>query len=219
MNSIFNRDGGFNTFFKTSPISTIVIFLNLIMLIVTLVMGGFNVITLDSLGGLTVAGVDNGEYYRLVASAFLHGDFLHFLSNMVIGLIVLGSGLERIIGSKKFSLIYFSTILISGASVYLVGSITDSNSITIGASGAIFGVLGSLLFLSINRRDLILERDLQSIYMLVVIQVVFTFLSSGVSVTGHISGIIYGFLISFLIIGKNPNYYDEDSDTYDFTIH
>lgn len=220
MTSIFNRDGGFEKFFKTSPVSTVIIILNTIMFLVVLVMGGFSIANLDTLGGLTLRGIENGEYYRFIMSGFLHGGVMHFFSNMIIGVIVLSSGLERIIKSKKFALIYFASLILSATSVYFVDSLQNSYSnITIGASGAIFGVLGCLLFIAINRKDLILESDLQSIYMLVGIQVVFTFINSGVSITGHISGIIFGFLISFIIIGKHPNYYDEDSDTFDFTIH
>ena len=189
------------------------------MLIVTFVTGGFTGANLYRLGGLTVSSVASGEYYRIITAAFLHGDFLHFLSNMVIGLIVLGSGLERIIGSKKFTFIYVVSLIVSGITVYFFNDLTNSLSITIGASGAIFGVLGSLLFITVYRKEMLLERDLQSVKMLALVQVVFTFLNSNVSIPGHIGGLAIGFLLGFLVIKTNRNSYDKQTDTYDFTVH
>ena len=219
MTSIFNRDGGFESFVRTSPVSSVIVLLNTVMLLVTLVTGGFSTFNLIELGGLTVSGIDAKEYYRFLMAGFLHGSVLHFLSNMIIGVIVLSSGLERLIGSKKFFIIYFSSLIASSFGVYLIGSLLNTNSVTIGASGAIFGVLGALLFMTINRKEMILERDLQSIKMLVIIQVVFTFINSGTSISGHISGIIFGYLVSFLFFKTHRNDYDKDTDTYDFTIH
>lgn len=218
MKSVFKRQGGIEGFFKTSPVTSVLIIINTVMLLVTLVTGGFSLANLNRLGGMTVGGIVNGEYWRFIMSAFLHGGFLHFFSNVVIGLVVLGSGLERIIGKKKFIIIYFSSLILSGGIVYIYSYFLAPNTITIGASGAIFGVLGSLLYLTINRKELMYPQEIQSIRMLVIIQVAFTLLSSNISIPGHIGGFAVGFLISFLVIG-NGNNYDKKTDTYDFTVH
>ena len=203
MNSIFVREGGIEGFFKTSPVTSIIILLNTIMLLVTLVTGGFGSANLISLGALNYQLIDAGEWYRLITAAFLHGSMIHFLSNTIIGLIVLSSGLERIIKSKKFLTIYLSSMVLSSLLVYGIDSFTGSVVPTIGASGAIFGALGSLLFITVFRPDMLPERDIQSIRVIAIINIVFTFLSPGISIGGHVGGLLSGFLISFLLIRRN----------------
>lgn len=203
MSTIFNRSGGFKTFYKTSPVTTVIIALNTVMLLVTIVTGGFNTINLNSLGAIKAVFIDQGEWYRLFSSAFLHGDVLHFLSNTVIGLIVLSSGLERIIKSKKFFIIYFSSLVLSALTVYFYNSLIGPDITTIGASGAIFGSLGSLLYITIYRKDLLTDRDMQSIRMLVIIYIIFSFLSPGISIAAHVGGLLAGFVVSFLLIRRN----------------
>ena len=202
--SIFVRDGDLNKYFKDAPVTSIIILLNLLMLLVTFVTGGFGGENLLNLGALYAPYVKDGEYYRLLASMFLHGSFTHFLANIIIGLYVLSSALERMIGSKKFALIYF----ISGLGAGLLITFT-SNALTIGASGAIFGALGALLFAGIYRNDLMSRQDFKSIKALVTINIIFTFISSNISISGHLGGIATGFIISYLII-KQPKHIDVD---------
>jgi rhomboid protease GluP len=218
MKSVFRRHGGLDVFWKTSPVTSILIVINTLLVIVTLISGGFSTENLDRLGGLSVDGIQSGEYYRFLTSAFLHGSLMHYISNTIIGLIVLGSGLERVIGTKKFGIIYFSSLILSAVVVYYYSYFLQPEALTIGASGAIFGVLGSLLYLTINRKDLLYPQELQSIRMLVILQIFFTLISDNISVPGHIGGLSAGFLISFLVI-KQKKTYDKDSDTYDFTVH
>ena len=201
MLSIFRRSGDWKTFYKNSPVTSIIIILNTIYLIVILTTGGFGVSNLFDLGAIYKAAViDDQEWWRIITAGFMHGGLLHFLGNMVIGVLTLSSALERMIGSKKFSFIYFGSLVLSGLVVVFFGS---SNAVTIGASGAIFGVLGSLLFITFYRRDMVTPQDILSIRSLIFINIVFTFLSSGISISGHVGGIVVGFLLSFLIIRRN----------------
>lgn len=201
MGSIFRRNGDWKNFYKNSPVTSIIIVINTIYFIVILITGGFGVMHLQELGAIYNQGViDNQEWWRVITAAFMHGGVLHYLGNVIIGLLTLSSALERLIGSKKFTFIYFGSLIISGlAVVYL----SDTGATTIGASGAIFGVLGSLLFITFYRRDMINHQDIQSIRSLIVINILFTFLASGISISGHVSGILAGFLLSFLIIRRN----------------
>lgn len=196
--SIFVRDGDFKEYFKNAPVTSVVILLNIFMLLVTLIFGGFNGFTLLRLGALYAPLVKAGEYWRLLTSMFLHGSFVHLLGNAIIGLYVLSAALERIIGSKKFAFIYF----FSGLGAGLLVTFT-SNALTIGASGAIFGALGSLLYIGIYRKDLMSAQDFQSIKGLVIINIIFTFLMANISIAGHVGGILSGFLISYIMIRRN----------------
>ena len=218
MKSVFRRDGDLKQFWKTSPITSVIIILNTLLFIVTILSGGFGTDNLDRLGGLSVDGILDGEYYRFLMSAFLHGGVMHYISNTIIGLVVLSSGLERVIGSKKFSIIYFSSLILSAVVVFVYSYIAQPDALTIGASGAIFGVLGCLLYLTINRSELLYPQEIQSIRMLVIIQMVFTLFSDNISIPGHIGGIAAGFLLGFVVL-KPKKVYDKDTDTYDFTVH
>ena len=196
--SIFVRDGDLKEYFKKAPVTSILIIINLIILLVVLVTGGFTSTNLFNLGALWAPVVKDGEWWRIISSMFLHGSIIHFISNGIIGLYILSSSLERLIGSRKFAVIYF----LSGIGAGLLVTFT-SNNLTIGASGAIFGALGSLLFITIYRKDLMSVSDAQSIKGLVLMNMVFTFLMSNISIAGHVGGIITGFLLSYLLIKRN----------------
>ena len=196
--SIFVREGGLKQYFKDAPMTSILIGLNLIMLLLVLIYGGFDQYTLLRLGALWAPLVKDGEEWRLITSMFLHGSIMHFVGNAVIGLYILSGALERMIGSKKFLIIY----LFSGLGAGLLVTFT-SNALTIGASGAIFGALGSLLYIGMFRRDLMSDRDYQSIRGLVIVNIMFTFLIPNISIAGHIGGIVTGFLLSYLLIRRN----------------
>jgi len=197
MYSIFSRNGDWKTFYKNAPVTSILIIINTVMLLVTLLTGGFQGEAIK-LGAIIPFEIINGEYWRIITAAFLHGGVLHFLSNMIIGLLSLSSALERLIGSKKFLIIYVGSLLISGGVVLFF-----TNYPTIGASGAIFGVLGALLYITVYRKDMLSYQDSQSIRALIFINIVFTFLGANISIPGHIGGIAAGYLISFLVIKRN----------------
>lgn len=202
--SIFTRTGTIQDFLKERPVSSMLLIINTIFLIITLLTGGFNIINLYKLGAIFPQAVKDGQYYRIITASFLHGSMIHFISNMIIGVSFLGSALEKKIGPIKFIIIYLISVIGSGTLVVFF-----SDGITIGASGGIFGVLGSLLYISFFREDFITPSDKQSIWGLTGIQVLFTFIGNQVSIPGHLGGLLAGFLISFLLIGnKKDNVYD-----------
>ena len=211
--SIFRRDVDLKEYLKQAPVTSLIILANAFMLGLTLTTGGFDPYNLLRLGGLYAPLVKDGEYYRLLTSMFLHGGFVHFLANAIIGLYVLSSSLERMIGSKKFAAIYF----ISGLGAGLLITFTTDN-LTIGASGAIFGALGSLLFVTIYRKDLMSPQDIQSIRGLVFVNIFFTFLGDNISIAGHLGGIITGFIISFIFLRGVKAKEIEEFEVYDFTV-
>ena len=214
--SIFVRDGDLKTYYKKAPVTSIIILINTFMLLVTLATGGFNVTNLVNLGALWAPLVNAGDYYRIITSMFLHGSIIHFIANIIIGLYVLSSALERLIGSKKFLVVY----LLGGIGSGLLVTFT-SNNVTIGASGAIFAALGALLYITIYRKDLMSNQEIQSIRSLVIINIIFTFLGSNISIAGHLGGITTGFILSYLLIQRNKFIKSDHStdDIYDFTVY
>lgn len=201
--SIFSSYGSLKDYYKKSPVTTVLIFLVFLMVIVTYVKGGFTTSTLLDLGALDPVLVKDGEYYRLFTVMFLHGSVDHFLSNTVIGLFVLSGTLERLIKPIKFLILYIVAGL--GASLFIVFSSSESVAgfdVTVGASGAIFAVLGCLMYISIFRHDLIHKAERKSIYALIAIEMVFTFTTPLISIPGHVGGLISGFILSFILISR-----------------
>ncbi|MBV8079065.1 MAG: rhomboid family intramembrane serine protease, partial [Actinobacteria bacterium] len=130
-----------------------------------------------------VAGVAHGDWWRLISAAFLHYGPLHLGLNM-LSLYFAGSLLEQVIGRWRYLVVYAVSGLAGSAGALYV----TPNSPTAGASGAIFGVLGALLVL--ERRGIIQSGG--QILMWIILNLVFTFSVSGISVGGHIGGLVAG---------------------------
>jgi membrane associated rhomboid family serine protease len=135
----------------------------------------------DSRGHLI--GIAQGEYWRLLTAAFLHYGPFHLLLNMV-ALYWFGSLLEQRIGSGKFLLLYLVSGLAGSAGALVASPLTP----TVGASGAIFGVLGAGFVLE-RQRDYVFGG---SALGMIVINLVFTFSIANISIGGHIGGLIGG---------------------------
>ena len=134
----------------------------------------------------SLAGVANGEWWRLITAAFLHLGIIHLGLNMM-GLYFGGRILEVMIGRWRFLLLYLTAGIAGSAGALYV----TPNAITVGASGAIFGVFGALLVL--ERRGAIQSGG--QILMLIVVNLLFTFTLAGISIGGHIGGLIAGILL------------------------
>lgn len=142
----------------------------------------------------------HGEYWRLLTGGFLHAGLLHIGFNMFL-LYLLGRMLEPSLGSIRFALLYFASLLAGSAGALLVTPL----SFTVGASGAVFGLMGAA-FLEMRARGLdpMAGGVFGSIGGLILINLVFSFALSGISVGGHIGGLIGGGLValSFQAAGR-----------------
>jgi membrane associated rhomboid family serine protease len=141
--------------------------------------------------GLNGPWVADGEVYRIVTSAFLHAGPLHLLLNM-FALYILGTLLEPAIGAARLAGVYFVSLLAGSFGALLL----DPNELTVGASGAIFGLMAAA-FVVARRRGL---EDLASqIGFFVVFNLAFTFSVPGISVGGHLGGLVGGAIAALLI--------------------
>jgi len=134
-------------------------------------------------GVLWAPFVKDGDYYRLLTAAFLHYGPLHLLMNM-LALYWFGSALEQRIGSGRYLLLYVVSGLAGSAGALVV----DPGIPTVGASGAIFGILGAGFVLE-RQRDYVFGG---SALGLIVLNLVFTFSIANISIGGHIGGLIGG---------------------------
>jgi membrane associated rhomboid family serine protease len=131
-------------------------------------------------------GVAEGEWWRLITSAFLHGSIIHLGFNMLL-LYWIGGPIEEAIGRARFLILYLVSGLAGAAGALLL---TDANSITVGASGAIFGLLGAALVFE-RQGTHVLGGSALSI---IVVNLVLTFAVPNISIGGHIGGLIGGAL-------------------------
>lgn len=147
--------------------------------------------------------VKMGEYYRLITCAFVHIDIVHLMCNMY-ALYSIGSLAESYYGKIKFTLIYFVSA-ITGSLL----SIIMSDTFSIGASGAIFGLLGCLLYFGYHYRVYFGSVLLNKIVPVIVLNLFIGFMIQGIDNFAHIGGLVGGFLIS-KAVGINSR--DKKSD-------
>jgi membrane associated rhomboid family serine protease len=147
-------------------------------------------------GALRASDVANGDYWRLITAGFLHASVFHIFFNM-FALWILGQMLEPAIGSLRFGLIYFVSLLAGSFGALLV----TPDSFTVGASGAIFGLMGAAVVVLRNRGINPMESGLG---LWIGLNLLLTFTLSNISIGGHIGGLIGGTLAA-LVLFEGPD--------------
>jgi rhomboid protease GluP len=144
--------------------------------------------------------IDRGEWWRIVTSAFLHGSVLHIAFNM-FALFQVGTYLEALIGGPEMLLIYAISLVGSGFSVYKFAY----NDVTVGASGAIFGIFGALVAIGLS----IGPRGRALVYQtlpIIGINLVIGFSIPNISNAGHIGGLVSGFAAGFVLLAARRQF-------------
>jgi membrane associated rhomboid family serine protease len=130
-------------------------------------------------------GLDQGEWWRLITAAFLHASLIHLGFNMLV-LWFVGAPVEQAIGRGRFLAIYIVSGLAGSAGAILF----SPNVVTVGASGAIFGIFGAALVLEMQGSNVLGGQALG----LIIVNLIFTFAIPNISVGGHVGGLIGGAL-------------------------
>jgi membrane associated rhomboid family serine protease len=149
--------------------------------------------TLLTEGALSRAAIADGEYWRLITAGFLHAGFFHLLFNM-FSLYILGTLLEPAIGRVRFALIYFVSLLAGSFGALLVES--NPTALTVGASGAIFGLMSAAVIVMRNRGISPMESGLG---LWIGLNLLLTFTIPNISIGGHIGGLIGGALAALVL--------------------
>jgi membrane associated rhomboid family serine protease len=136
--------------------------------------------------------VAEGELYRLVTGGFLHASIIHIGFNMFL-LFMLGRLLEPALGTPRFVLLYFTSLLAGS----LGALVLDPNAFTVGASGAVFGLFGAGFLLARERG---MDSLATQLGLLIVINLLFSLGPSHISLGGHVGGLIGGVLCAILIV-------------------
>ncbi len=148
--------------------------------------------------------MEDGEWYRLVTAIFLHFGINHLLNNMVV-LGVLGERLEALMNRFSYILLYF----IAGIGGNLLSMALEMRSgeyaASAGASGAVFGMMGALLYILIRNRGRVLDLSMRRMMIMVGLSVYLGFADAGVDNAAHIGGLICGFAAAVILYHPKKN--------------
>jgi membrane associated rhomboid family serine protease len=152
---------------------------------------------LGSIGPFQI-GVAHGEWYRLITGGFLHANILHLGMNM-FALWILGSQLEAAVGRLRFGVVYAAALLSGSLGVMII----SPHELTVGASGAIFGLLGLALAAQRSQGINVWQSGLGGILL---INLAFTFGIPGISIGGHLGGLAGGYLCGVVLYELGPRF-------------
>ncbi len=178
----------------TATYSLILICILIFILMYILGNGSEDTYTLLKFGANLDALTKNGQYYRLFTSMFLHIGIIHLLCNMY-SLYIIGREVEIVFTKKKYLIIY----LLSGIAGSILSLAFNHNTVCAGASGAIFGLLGALLYFGYYYRAYLGASVTRSILPVVIINLIIGFASTGIDNAAHIGGLVGGILIAMAV--------------------
>lgn len=143
-------------------------------------------------GGTWLPGFADGAWWQLLTSAFVHANLLHIAVNM-LALWFIGPQLEEVLGRTRFLVLYLLSALAGGVAVAWLSA---PHTPTVGASGAIFGLLGALLVLVVRSGG-----NPTNLLMWLGINVAITFMGTGISWQGHLGGFLGGAAVAAILVG------------------
>ncbi len=192
-----------------SPVNTCIILLNVLAYILTYFIPAFGgtdkTLAAGALSWYYV--IREGEYYRILTSMFLHADVSHLFNNMLV-LLFVGYHLERAAGKLKYLLIYMGGGILAGiASIGYnmweeYNRLADGTTVSIGASGAIFGVVGAMLLIVIVNRGRLEEISTRQMVIFVVLSLYGGITNTRIDQAAHVGGFVAGFILAALLYRK-----------------
>ncbi|MCR5587663.1 MAG: rhomboid family intramembrane serine protease [Lachnospiraceae bacterium] len=138
------------------------------------------------------------EYYRLITAMFIHAGAEHIFNNMFL-LIIMGVYLEKIVGDLSYTIIYFGSGIIAGLSSVLYNMHIGEYTYSVGASGAVFGVVGAFLYLLVRYKGRIQGIGLRQLIILIAVNIYSGFVNQGIDNAAHIGGVIGGFVVCAIV--------------------
>ena len=187
---------------KLTPANGILIGLNSLVMVICILLGPEIESLIYSFGVMDWTMIINkGEYYRLFTSMFLHFGFEHYLQNMIF-LFFVGCFLETAMGSVKYFIFYIVAGLGAGVCSLVYDTVTAANVISAGASGAIFAVVGGLLWVIVRNKGRYKGIGLPGMLLMIVGSLYYGFTSTDVDNVAHVGGVLCGFLLAVVFYRK-----------------
>ena len=186
--------------FRKEPATIILVVLNALVFL-AVEFTGFSQDTVHMLdwgAAYTPCIVEEGETYRIFTSMFLHFGIEHLINNMLV-LFILGSHLERVIGSLRFAVIYFLGGIAGNVVSLLYDLKQGEAAVSAGASGAVFAVMGGMILVVLCNKGRLEDLSMRRILILAVFSLYFGFTSSGVDNAAHLGGFLAGFILAVIV--------------------
>ena len=185
---------------KKEPVTVLLILINtLIFLVVEFTGGSENGQHMLVCGAVYAPLIlEKGQWYRMFTSMFLHFGAPHLINNMLV-LFVLGQRLEPVTGKIRFLMIY----ILGGLGGNLLSLFFDmqagNTSLSAGASGAVFAVMGGMIYVIIRHRGRVADLTVRQMLIMAAFSLYFGFASEGVDNIAHIGGLLCGFLTAVIL--------------------
>ena len=180
--------------------TAVMLILNLLVFLVVEITGGS-----QDIGHMLECGaayapliLEQGQWYRMFSSMFLHFGAPHLINNMLV-LFVLGQRLEPVTGKIKFFLIYIFGGLGGNMLSLFFDMYAGNASLSAGASGAVFAVMGGMIYVIIRHRGRVADLTVRQMLIMAAFSLYFGFASEGVDNVAHIGGLLSGFLIAVIL--------------------
>lgn len=142
-----------------------------------------------------------GEYWRLLTAMFMHFGIEHIANNMLI-LFVLGDNLERALGRVKYLIFYLTCGIGANIVSLCIGRQGEGLTVSAGASGAIFGVIGGLLYAVTINRGRLEDLSTRQLVVMIAFSLYFGFTNAGVNNVAHVAGLVIGILMAVILYRK-----------------
>lgn len=193
--------------FLSSPVTMALIAINILVYLMVNLFGVFGTrAQIFDKGALSWYYIrEFKQYYRLVTSMFMHLNWSHLINNMIV-LLFIGRNLERTVGKMKYLFIYFGTGIIAGtASIsynmwkeYADAALSVTTR-SIGASGAIFGIVGAVLYIVVINKGRMREISSRQMILFVILSLYNGVVNSGIDQAAHVGGFIAGFIFTAIL--------------------
>lgn len=198
---LFLRYESFKQYIRLYPLTTAILAIQIVIYVVMELYGSTNdTETLVRFGAIVNYAPFSGEYWRYFASIFLHSGFDHLLFNS-FSLFVFAPPLERMLGKRKYALYYLGSGFIGNLATVLFFSEREYV-VSVGASGAIYGIFAAYLFIALFYRQVLDKQSTSTITTVVVVGAIYSFLIPQVNYYSHFGGFIGGFLLCFPMLRK-----------------
>ena len=154
--------------------------------------------------------LEMGEYYRIFTSIFLHFGFEHLMNNMVM-LLAIGWTLENELGRIKFLIVYFAGGA-GGTFLSMWQDIrTEHYAVAAGASGAIYGLIGAMLYIAVRNRGRVGNISGRGLLFMALICLYYGYANGGVDNFAHVGGLLSGIFLAVLLYRKRKNEFSKAS--------
>jgi len=189
--------------YKKTPVTIITIALCVVIYIVSFILYGVEMNSQQALmfGGYNPLFVHfNHDYYRIITANFIHFGILHLVMNCY-SLYGIGCFIERVLKTKKYIWVLFVSAIATNLLPYCLFLINgfEANVVSGGISGVIFGLIGALGALALRFKDIFMKL-FNSLLPNVIVLLAISFIVPSVSLSGHVSGLIGGFLATLLVL-------------------